>query len=229
MFGFGKSKEPQGPLAETRNWYSDRFETVVVQRNMLLLVTVLALLGVAAAMLFAWQVTSSKTFEPYVIQVEERTGITTLVNEQSVQKFSQEESVKRFFVWRYVLARETYDLTDYEYNYSQVVRLFSSQGVYSEFYNFIRTSNPESPVNLGRTYTRKVKLKSISFLDKAKTQAQVRIVIEIMKGAAVDQTLHRIVTMSFGFYPLALNGDERLINPLGFQVIGYRVDEDSPS
>lgn len=229
MFGFGKSKDPEGPLAETRNWYSDRYEVVVVQRNLLLLVTVLALLGVGGAVFAVAELTGSKTFEPYVIEVEERTGITTLVNQSAVDRYTQNESVKRYFIWRYVLARETYDLTDYQYNYSQVVRLLSSEGVYREFYNFINTSNPESPVNLGREAERRVKLKSISFLDANKTQVQIRVIIEIQKDGNVRSASHRIITMNFGFYPLALSTEERLINPLGFQVTGYRIDEDSPT
>lgn len=226
MFGTGKPKDSQGPLAETRNWYSDRYQVISVQRNLLLMVTIVALLGVGAAVFAVAELTASKTFEPYVIEVEERTGITTLVKQDAIQTYTEKEMVKRYFIWHYVLARESYDIMDYEYNYGQVVRLFSSGDVYNGFYQTIKPSNPDSPVNLGRDASRRVKLKSMSFLDGGKA-VQVRISIELVQQGAVKQTYDRIVTLEFGFNPgLELSSEERLINPLGFTVTSYRIDED---
>lgn len=228
MFG-SKSKEPQGPLAETRNWYSDRYEVISVQRNLLLLVTIVALLGVGAAVFAVAELTASKTFEPYVIEVEERTGITTLVRQDSIESLTQNEMVKRYFIWQYVKAREGYDILDYEYNYGQIVRLFSSGQVYNGFYQMIKASNPESPVNLGRDATRRVKMKSLGFLNPEKTKAQVRVLMEVTQQGQIKQTYHRIIILDFGFALTELTSEERLINPLGFTVTGYRNDEDSPS
>ena len=224
MFGFGK-KKIDTPLAETRNWYSDRYEFVVVQRNMLFFVTIVALLGVAGAVFAVSELASSKTVEPYIIEVEERTGITTLVNQNSVDHYSKDEAVKRYFVWRYINSRENYSVADYEYNYGQVVRLMSSGDVYQKFYRFISGDAPDSPTVLGRISEKHIKLKSLTFLTPQK--AQVRIAVEQTKVGAPTVVYNRIITMDFVFADMSLSTEERFINPLGFQVTDYRVDEDS--
>ena len=224
MFGFSK-KKIDTPLAETRNWYSDRYEFVVVQRNMLFFVTVVALLGVAGAVFAVSELASSKTVEPYVIEVEERTGITTLVNQTSVDHYSKDETVKRYFIWRYINARESYSVVDYEYNYGQVVRLLSTAEVYSKFYRYISGDAADAPVALGRVFEKRLKLKSLTFLNAQK--AQVRVAIELVKQGAVVSTSNRIITLDFAFSDVALSTEERFINPLGFQVSDYRIDEDS--
>ena len=224
MFGLGK-KKIDTPLAETRNWYSDRYEFVVVQRNMLFFVTILALLGVAGAVFAMSELASSKTVEPYIIEVEERTGITTLVNENSVAHYTQDEAVKRYFIWRYINARESYNVVDYEYNYGQVVRLMSSGDMYSKFYRYISGDAQDSPTALARTGEKRIKLKSLTFLTPQK--AQIRVAIELVKSGTTPIVSNRIITLDFVFSNMSLSTEERFINPLGFQVTDYRMDEDS--
>lgn len=222
MFGFGK-KKVTGALAETRNWYSDRYENAVLVRNFLFLVTIVALLGVAAAVFTVGQLAASKTVEPYIIEVEERTGITTLMNQNSVERFTQQDAVIRYFIWKYIQARENYNVADYEYNYGQVVRLMSSNDVYRTFYQKISGTGEDTPTALGRTMQKKVTAKSTTFL--APKKVQVRVMIETTGGQA-PTTAHRIITMDFSFVDLELSMPDRLVNPLGFQVTAYSIVED---
>lgn len=225
MFGLGK-KKVSGPLAETRNWYSDRYEFVVIQRNLLFFATILALLGVAAAVYTVGELTASKTVEPYIIEVEDRTGITTLISQNSVENFTQNDAVIRYFIWKYINARESYNVADYEYNYGQVVRLMSTSDVYRPFFQFIAGSSPDAPSALGRTMQKKVTTKSTTFLERNK-KVQVRVMIETLRDGVAVGAVHRIITMDFVFTNLELSMPERLINPLGFQVTGYSIAEDT--
>jgi type IV secretion system protein VirB8 len=223
MFGLGK-KKVSGPLAETRNWYSDRYEFVVIQRNLLFFVTIAALLGVAGAVYAVAELTASKTVEPYIIEVEDRTGITTLISQNSVENFTQQDAVIRYFVWKYIQARENYNVADYEYNYGQVVRLMSKGDVYRTFYLQISGTGEDSPSTLGRNLQKKVTAKSTSFLSPKKVQ--VRVMIETI-GGQIPVVVHRIITLDFDFVPLELSMPDRLVNPLGFQVSGYSIAEDT--
>ena len=38
---------------------------------------------------------------------------------------------------------------------------------------------------------------------------------------------HKIAIIEFQYIPMKLKGEEKDINPIGFQVTGYRVDDDS--
>lgn len=223
MFGLGK-KKVSGPLAETRNWYSDRYEFVVIQRNLLFFVTIAALLGVAGAVYAVAELTASKTVEPYIIEVEDRTGITTLISQNTVENFTQKDAVIRYFIWKYIQARENYNVADYEYNYGQVVRLMSAGDVYRAFYSQISGTGADSPSTLGRNSQKKVTAKSTSFLGPKKVQ--VRVMIETT-GGQIPVVVHRIITLDFDFVPLELSMPDRLVNPLGFQVSAYSIAEDA--
>lgn len=222
-----KKKAQASVLEEAKHWYADRYQNVVVQRNILTLVTLLSLVGLAGAVYVVAQISNSRTFEPYVIEVEGTTGITTLVDRQSVEQFQAKESVTRYFLWKYINSRESYDVYTYTYNYSEIVRLLSSSSVFSEFRKSIALENANSPVHLGRTAKRDVKLKSMTFLTPK--QAQIRVAVEETRFADnVTTTKHMIITVDFDYYNLDLNTQERFVNPLGLQITGYRIDEDVP-
>jgi type IV secretion system protein VirB8 len=225
MVGKKKKAGAKGALEEAKNWYADRYQFVVVQRNVLAIVTILALAGLGITTFAVARIADSKTFEPYVIEVESKTGITTLVDEQSVKKYVADEMVIRYFVNNYVVAREGYDITRYSYDYNKVVRLFSAPVIYSQFYTQINPDSPTSPLKLGPGTARIVKVKSISFLEKKKVQ--VRIQVEQTGAPGQGWVQHYIITADFDFFPLELSPEDRYINPLGFQIIGYRKDLDT--
>lgn len=222
---FGKKKDNKNALEQAKNWYADRYQFVVVQRNFLVLVTLLALAGLGATTYAVARITESKTFEPYVIEVEEKTGITTLVDRMSKQKYTADEEVIRYFIHKYVQAREGYDVRQYRFNYSEVVRVLSSRDIYSQFRNFISVENPRSPLNLGQRYTRNVFIKSITFLEPKKVQVRV-LLRDTSLYSDADIENHAVVTIDFDFLELELNAEERYINPIGFQVLSYSIEED---
>ena len=50
--------------------------------------------------------------------------------------------------------------------------------------------------------------------------------IEDINNGSVSGAKNRVATMNFDYLDLSLNQDDRAVNPLGFQVIGYRVDDE---
>jgi type IV secretion system protein VirB8 len=227
MFGKNKAgkKENKNALQEAKNWYADRYQFVVVQRNILILITLLALAGLGATTFAVARLTESKTFEPYVIEVEQKTGLTTLVDRYSKNKYTADEAVIRYFVNKYIHMRESYDVRQYKYNYSKVIRYLSSPEVYSAFRKYISVENPRSPLNLGNRFKREVFVKSISFLDKKKVQARVETRDSTYRGKEEGKG-HVVITLDFDFLELELSPEGRYINPLGFQVLSYSNDED---
>lgn len=224
MFGKNKKGKGAGALEEAKNWYADRYQFVVVQRNVLAVVTIIALAGLGITTFAVSRIADSKTFEPYVIEVEDRTGVTALVESDSVVKYTGDEMLIRYFINSYVKAREGFRREFYQYDYNTLVRLLSSNEVYFQFYETIKPEAPGSPVSLGAGSYRDVKVKSISFL--APKRAQIRI--EVEQFSAIDPWVkHYIITADFDFFPLELSLKDRYTNPLGFQIIAYRRDEDA--
>lgn len=232
MFGLSRkssSAESQSNNAlEKKNWYTDRYQYAIVQRNILIFVTIFSLTAVGLSVYAVAYLAKGKSFEPYVIQIEKKTGITTKINQASLEEYKANESIIKYFIHKYVLARESYDVADYEYNYGMVVALLSNSEVRSEFSKEINDpASPKNPINYGTNVKLIVGFKSISFIDKAKNTVQARISIaKKVRGSGQDVLSHYIVTLNYGFFDLSLSSEQRYVNPLGFQVTSYRIDEE---
>jgi len=215
-------------LDEAKNWYADRYQLVVVQRNVLFLITILALAGLGGSVFAVAILNASKTFEPYLIQIEDKTGITTQITRGSIERYKADEAITRYFLVKYIQARESYNVSDYTYFYTQVVRVFSQSGVYRYFRRKIDVNTPGSPLKLGRNATKTVEIKSITFLESGKAQVRFGVYQRggTTGGGGLERASHLIATINFDYLPLDLTMQERYINPLGFQVKSYRIDED---
>jgi type IV secretion system protein VirB8 len=216
------AKEP----AESKNWYKDRYQYVLVQRKLLALITVLSLVCTLAAVLVIASLTPLKSVEPFVIQVDQKSGITQTVDPLSVKELTANEAVNNFFIVQYIRSRETYSVYDLAKNYDMVRVMSDSNKVYPEFVKQADPNNPSSnAARLGTTGERTVKFKSITYLNPQ--LAQARLLIEEKGGTSNGVTQqHKIALVAFEYVKMSLTIDERYVNPLGFRVTDYRLDED---
>jgi type IV secretion system protein VirB8 len=87
-----------------KSWYSNRYQIVVVQRNILLLFTLISMFSVAVAVIFVKNIMSSKSLEPYVIEVEQKSGIATIVNQMTAQNFTGDQMIRQYFINQFICA-----------------------------------------------------------------------------------------------------------------------------
>lgn len=220
---FGKPKESDG--AQAKNWYIDRYQHVSVQRNVLAFITITALVALVVVVTILAYITPLKTIEPYVIQVEERSGITQVVDPLKSGEITANEALKNYFILRYLRAREEYtpnaDILQDAYS---TVRLMSDPTVFSEFRAYVSSTNENSPANRYRDKTRRViKIKTFTYLEPNRVQIRFRA-DEISVGMRrISNTEHLIALINFEFTNLELTLQERYINPLGFRVTAYNV------
>lgn len=124
-----------------------------------------------------------------------------------------------------MIARETYDPQDLNRNYD-LARLMSSNDEANRFNEAVANGNPSSPVERFKTTTvRTVKISSVSFLDQKKKTAQVRFVTTETTRNEIKED-YWVAILSFRYINAPLDETDRLINPLGFQVVSYRVDQE---
>lgn len=209
-----------------KHWYKDRYQSILVWRRILMIITLASLACTLLAVLVILSLIPQKTIEPYVIQVDQRTGITQYVDPVTATELTGNEAVKNYFVVQYLRAREGYSSTDVYKQYDLVRLMSEPTRVYDGFLAVADPNNPQSNVaRLGSQGTRQVIVKSITYLEP--NVAQVRVVIEEKgDGVGVSARYHRIITMRFKFASIPLSREERYVNPLGFLVLDYRVDED---
>ncbi len=201
-----------------KSWYSNRYQIVAVQRNVLLLLTATSIIMVAIAVFFVKNFMSSKSLEPYVIEINEKTGTAVVVQQITSQTFTANEVMKRYFINKYVQSALTYNPRNYKEN-SEEVRLFSTSQIFNEYRNRI------NPYSLGSESQIELKIRSLLFKDNM--NVEIRTTREINIVGQKSTTKNEIIYMTFYFAPeLNLSIEERLINPLGFQVSKFEVAEE---
>lgn len=212
-------------LVDTKNWYKDRYQHVLVQRKILTLVTLLALASTVVTVVTISNLTPLKTVEPYVIQVDQKSGLTQTVDPMSVKELTTNEVVNNYHIVQYIRARENYNIYDLSRAYNIVRVMSDGSKVYPKFLAGANPNNPQSnTARLGTGGARTVKFQSITYLNPHLVQARV-LVQETAGGGAMTQR-YMIILLAFEYVKMNLTSEERYINPLGFRVTEYRVDED---
>jgi type IV secretion system protein VirB8 len=212
-------KQNKKTKLRVKNWYSNRYQIIVVQRNILLLFTLVSMFSVAVAVIFVKNIMSSKSLEPYIIEVERKTGIATVVDQLTAQSFTGDQMIRKYFINEFVHAASGYDPRTYKMDVEKV-RLFSTPVIYSAYRGRI------NPRTLGANSKIDVRIKSVQFTDN--NTAQIRIADQLSSDETTKpQSSDKIITMGFYFSPqMNLTMEERLINPLGFQVNQYLIAEE---
>lgn len=211
-------KQNKKTKSKVKSWYSNRYQIVVVQRNILLLFTLVSMFSVAVAVIFVKNIMSSKSLEPYVIEVEEKTGIATVVDQMSAQSFTGNQMIVKYFINQFVHMASGYNPRSYEEDVDKV-RLLAASPVFSDFRGRINARE------LGKDTSIAVRIKSMQFLNS--NSVQIRILRQTTQPDLPPKTQDEVITMNFLFAPeMNLSMEERLINPLGFQVTAYMIAEE---
>ncbi|MDD9336055.1 MAG: type IV secretion system protein [Wolbachia sp.] len=225
MLKFFNKKKNTELLDRDVNWNSNRYSTVIAQRNVLLVLVLLLLATMSISILAVFKISTSSTVEPFVIEIEKKSGIVQLVDPVTVKQYSANETLNNYFITEYIKARELFDPHNYNYNYYTKVRLFSSSNVYNEFRNYIRSQNLDDLFNLYSNFAKsELKIRSIQKLGN--DSLQIRFIIESTRKDGSSTKKNKIVIMSYRYASLEMDDQQRYINPLGFQVISYRVDDE---
>lgn len=229
---FGKNKSQvhdESTITETRqdikpvkNWFEERHDTITTQRNLLFLsVIILLILSIIAVGVVAY-VVNAKKFDPFVIQIDNATGVAQVVNPASSEILGGDEALAKYFIKKYVTARETYNPVDFESLARKIIRLFSSSNIFWEYMGYIKDEENNPAVQYGQKNTTYLTLKSWSELKKNSYIMR----FSIHETAQNRRVFNKIAIIEYQYVPMELKESDMEINPVGFQVIGYRVDND---
>ncbi|MFT6077212.1 MAG: type IV secretion system protein VirB8 [Myxococcota bacterium] len=200
-----------------KSWYSNRYQIVVAQRNILFFLASLLTISMTTSIIFVKFVVSSKSLDPYVIEIEAKSGVPTVVNQLTSKTLTADEAVRKYFIHQFIQSAAAYNPKTYRLDVEKV-RLLSTQNIYSGFRNRI------DPRALGVDSRIKLRIKSMKFLGSS--NVEIRIVRDFSSKENGPSSKNEIINMAFNFTNLQLTTEERLINPLGFQVSGFSITEE---
>lgn len=177
---------------------------------------------------------------PYLVMADPYTGtssVARLSGNFQDRDITTEEAINKSNVAQFVLARESYDSGLIGQRNWRTTLSMAGPGVAPAYVALHSESNPERPFRLyGGGRAVRVRILSIVLIGgtggKRPTGATVRFQRSVYdKGRGTSQALDsKIATLEFTYNPdLRLNEEDRLLNPLGFRVTNYRVDDDFAS
>ena len=178
---------------------------------------VLAFLAIFALIL----VLPLKEFAPYVVTVDKNTGWLEVTKGLHEENMTQNEALTIANIVRCLVARESFDATDYQTRYREVELCMTGRAL-AAFRRQYDQSNKNSPVVLyGYEGIIRVEIGSINLLTDTTAIVSFRTILEMRKQEVVNDWR---AALTFGYPNKRFTMRDRFINPFGFQISSYRRD-----
>ena len=213
----------QNTVATTKTWFEERYEIALIQRNIMVIIAVLCLIAVSIAVIGITKISLSKEFDPFVIQIDDNTGVARVVNPISLDTLNGKEELSKYFIKKYLIARETYNSVDFDEYAKKQVRLFSAPQIYSMYLNYIRNKDHDPTILYGQKNSTSLTVKSWSKLD----EGHYIVRFSLNENAGAMKVYNKIAVLEYAYDAMTLTDADRDINPIGFQITAYRVDDDN--
>lgn len=167
-----------------------------------------------------------KTVEPITLLVDRQTGYVQALNPLQPQRVAADDALTQSYLAQYVMAREGFDRATVRLDYRKVA-LWSAGTARSRYLAAMPATNPDSPLArypAGTIVTARVK--SVSRLGQ--NMALVRFDTQRFdREGRVGPASPWVAVIRYRFVDAPMALSDRLINPLGFQVTGYRRDAEA--
>jgi type IV secretion system protein VirB8 len=208
--------------ADVASWSADINGSLRASRRRSRIVAGLAVLVATLEALALVLLMPLKTVVPYTITVDRQTGNAQLARGIVLGPLSQNDALIHSVIAQYVIARETLDATDLAASYRKV-GLWSAGLARSDYLREMDRTNPESVLN-GATAATIVVTTVEQVTLMSPTSALVRFATDRRDGDGSVSHAEWTAALQFAFTGGPLSMEDRLINPLGFQVTHYRRD-----
>ena len=178
----------------------------------------------STALLF---LTPLKRVEPFVVRVDNSTGVVDVVPVYD-GKEGLAETVTRYLLTHYVGICERFNFSTAESDYEEC-GAFHTPLRNQAWYAAWNPSNPTSPLNVNKDGTTiRAQVKSVSFFKRANgvaDLAQVRYLKAKRAGGGLDeQVTHWIASIQYAYTDPSSDPKVRRWNPLGFKITEFRSE-----
>ncbi len=217
-------------FCEAESWDTDRVEQV--RRNARLLGWVAGAgwtcaVACAAALMLLMPL---KRVEPFVVRVDNATGIVDVVPSYDGRPTPQ-EAVTRYFLTHYVTTCERFNFSTAESDYEECGAFHSARRNQLWCAQWAAT-NPASPLNLYKDgSTVRVQVESVSFFTRESglaDLAQVRYLKAIRPGGGAEEKFtHWVATLEYAYAEPPKDPRTRRWNPLGFKVVDFKSEPEA--
>ena len=216
-------------FAEAASWDADRAAQNARSARVAWRVATGACVLTAVAIVALMLLMPLKSVEPFVIRVDNTTGIVDVVP-VFVGQAPMSEVVTRYLLDHYLTVCERFNFSTAESDYEECSS-FHAPGRHQEWMALWDRTNPSSPLNVHRDGTSvRVQVSSITFFERSsgvEDLAQVRFIKTTRSGNGAEQMSQWIATLQYVYATPATDPRMRRWNPLGFKVVDYRTEAEA--
>lgn len=205
------------------DWEHDKWKGLIRSRTIAWGIAGLTTVIAVAEGLAIYSLAPMKEKIPYLLRVDNSTGIVDeMVTVYDNQEMQADEGIIRYFIKKYIDARESYEYAFANKDYK--IAYLMSEKELSE--NFKLSYIENNPVKLyGKDTRLKVKIKTFELLED-KT-AIVRILSEQLTPDEPTVTNHYLIRLSYEFLNGQIPQSVRDITPLGFVITSYSITREN--
>lgn len=211
---------------EAGSWATDQIAGLQKSRRTAWIIAIVAV-GVAVIEGLALIVLMPlKTVEPYTLLVDRTTGYVQALKPLEPGQTTPDRALVQSMLVQYVIARESFDVATVQNDYRKV-GLWSVDTAQSDYIARMQASNPASPLlQYSRSTVIETRVKSVSPLDGQ--SALVRFeTVRRDAGSKYEMPQPWVAVVHYRFSGEPMSIEDRYLNPLGFQVSGYRRDAEA--
>lgn len=211
-------------FAQANDWEASRVYQIEKSERRAWLVAGTATAVAALAVFAVSMLTPLKESTPYVIRVDNVTGVPDIVTSIKDKEVTGDDVMDKYWLAQYVRARETFDWYTLQRDYT-TVGMLSSPNVGAGYAQLF-----EGKDALDKTYGKSMRA-TIDIVSVVPTGRGTGTVRFIKTEKRTDQesapgiVTKWIATIAYEYRSAAQTKETaRLINPFGFQVLSYRAD-----
>lgn len=219
----------QGYLQEAASWDADRVAQAARAAAVAWRVAAAGWLCAVASVAALTLLMPLKRVEPYLIRVDNSTGVVDVVPVYTGH-ISLGEAVTRYFLTHYITVCERYDYAMAESDYEEC-GAFNAARLNQAMYAKWNRANPSSPLNVHKDgSTETIRIQSVSFFKRANgvsELAQVRYArIERRGDGDPGRITHWIASIEYRYGTPPDDPRTRSWNPLGFEVLDLGIERE---
>ncbi|MCV3443915.1 type IV secretion system protein [Campylobacter sp. IFREMER_LSEM_CL1097] len=170
--------------------------------------------------------TPLKTTEPYVIRVDNTTGMVDIITSLQEEQINSIEALDKYFISQYIKARESYYYKFLNQDYV-LTQLMSDENVANEYRAIYAGDNALDQIYKDNV---EVSVKILSIVlgnsNGVKTSTIRALITKKDSVTKSTQQSTKVITLAYDFLLAKTSEENRILNPLGFKVTNYRVDEE---
>jgi len=207
----------------TAAWDEELYGKLKTDRKIAYIVAGVSACIAALAVMAVMMLTPLKSVEPYIVFVDKTTGYAEstrkLVYDEN-NPLTGQEAVVLGEINEYIIARHTFDPHDLKTRFLSI-QLSTDGQEFARYVKEVKKDNDKYTMTARRTVT----VKSIvPNLNNKTATVRFSTTVDIRNQSVTD---HWVATMSYDFLELPIELKRKYLNPLGFIVQSYRVDQEN--